>query len=116
MVLVELNRVLFYGQDQDGVLESLENLSDNIQFLRLGGISSQIETSPLPARFSVDWSGIWEKFLQYETGISAVMEQDDVNYLDIEGVEQTSREQRPCRQITRTLILRMTLKTSLRTR
>lgn len=72
MVRDELSHELLHGSGQllrDGgtALTALDNLKENILFLKTGGSLSGVEIVPLSPRFDGDWINVWDKYVQYET-------------------------------------------------
>ena len=103
MVQAELNRMMLFDGDpgltHDGgdarLIAALENLENNILFLKDGGTISGIEIAPLHPQFGADWDKIWNKFSQYRDmvlNISSRQDQIALNEAGIADVERTGNE------------------------
>ncbi len=90
-VQIELNHLLLYDSPHDAhVFEALEELENNILFLKHGGQLSGIEISPLAPRFDSDWNEIWKTFEVYKTEIFYLVDKKDILSKNILDVEHTS--------------------------
>ena len=65
------DEILDRGQihDGSGTMVALDNLRDNILFLKEGGTMSGIEIFPISQRFDAHWNEMWSKFNQYEASV-----------------------------------------------
>ncbi len=88
---IELNHLLLYDSPHDAhVFEALEELENNILFLKHGGQLSGIGISPLAPRFDSDWNEIWKTFEVYKTEIFYLVDKKDILSKNILDVEHTS--------------------------
>lgn len=88
-VQIELNRVLLHDPTHEiRVVEALEDLENNILFLRYGGQVSNIEIRPLAPRFEGDWNKVWDAFEEYKTKVSDLVSSEVVLSKDVADVEQ----------------------------
>ncbi|MCY4492212.1 MAG: HAMP domain-containing sensor histidine kinase [Thaumarchaeota archaeon] len=100
-----IDEILDYGQIHDGgkTMLALDDLRNNILFLRDGGAMSGIESTSLPQQFHGEWSIIWDKFSQYESMVVGLISDgkipsDDINHtvvlseIDIDGIKHTGGE------------------------
>ena len=83
IVQIELNRVLFHDQVQNGrVSDALDSLEENIHFLKDGGRLSGIEIPILPPIFNEDWKRVADEFQHYEDTVLALLESQEGVSLD----------------------------------
>ncbi len=89
-VQIELNHLLLYdSMHNTQVLEALENLENNVLFLKHGGQLSEIKISPLASRFDSDWNEIWNTFEGYKVEVSDLVSQENTSLEGIVDAEQT---------------------------
>ena len=89
-VQIELNHLLLYdSMHKTQVLEALENLENNVLFLKHGGQLSEIKISPLASRFDSDWNEIWNTFEGYKVEVSDLVSQENTSLEGIVDAEQT---------------------------
>ena len=70
-----VDEMLEQGRLRDGnkTIIALDDLRDNILFLKEGGTMSGIEIAPMPSRFDGNWNMVWGKFEQYKGEVSELI-------------------------------------------
>lgn len=87
MVVVNVNHAVFHTTTRDNnVHDSLDDLRENIHFLKSGGIHDGIEISPLPSQFTEEWNDIAVRFAGFESATVGLL-QDGPTMHQIEEIE-----------------------------
>ncbi len=84
LVHVNMIQSMYSGADDVRVVTALEDLEENIMFLRDGGMLNDIEIPPLPSEFVADWGAVWTKFTAYDSVIRSSL--SDLNLDDVDQV------------------------------
>lgn len=77
-VQAEIHKALLYegggpgGDSYGGVAAALDDLEDNILFLRNGGSRDSISIAPLADRFGADWAALHAKFAEYRNTVASL--------------------------------------------
>lgn len=86
----EINHSVFHVGTTMG-FDSINTLRDNLQFLKIGGTSQDIELEPLNSKYNEDWEMLWAQYIQLDRALASVYVNENIDSISIEDVEKIER-------------------------
>ena len=86
----EINHSVFHVGTTMG-FDSINTLRDNLQFLKIGGTSQDIELEPLNSKYNEEWEMLWAQYIQLDRALASVYVNENIDSISIEDVEKIER-------------------------